>query len=236
MTADQLGGVLFDLDGLLVDSEPLWSVVEVELAAHLGGEWSEALKARIVGTRLDVSVPTILQWYGAVPTPARVEAAADWLLTRMVGLYRADLPLRPGARQLLTALTDRGVPLALVSSSYRVLVDAALETLGRDVFAVSVAGDEVAHGKPDPQAYLTAAGRLGAAPRNCVVLEDAPAGVAAAEAAGCWCVGVPSVTPLTATPSRPVLASLTEIEVDWLLTLPARLAATRSGAWVGTPG
>lgn len=212
--------VLFDLDGLLVDSEPLWTVAEEELAARLGGVWHHELKAAVVGTRMDVSVPTILRYYGIEPSPERVAATEAWLLARMGRLFASRLTLRPGAARLLDRLAERGTTLALVSSSYRVLVDAALGRLGAARFATTVAGDEVGHGKPHPEPYLTACARLGVFPRRAVVLEDSPAGVAAGESAGCRVVAVPSVTPIPATPVRPVLESLVDVDPDWLLALP----------------
>lgn len=213
--------VLFDLDGLLVDSEPLWTVAEEELAARLGGVWVTELKAAVVGTRMDVSVPTILRYYGAEPTPLLVADTERWLLARMCELFAERLALRPGAGELLAALAGLGVPLALVSSSYRVLVDAALARFPGDPFATTLAGDEVARGKPHPEPYLTACARLGVHPAATVVLEDSPAGVAAGEAAGCRVVAVPSVTPIPPTPTRPVLASLHDADPAWLLALPA---------------
>jgi beta-phosphoglucomutase-like phosphatase (HAD superfamily) len=116
----------------------------------------------------------------------------------------------------------RGVPMALVSSSYRVLVDAALETIGRHWFATTVAGDEVRHGKPHPEPYLTAARRLGVEPATCVVFEDSPTGLAAGEAAGCYCVAMPNVVPISAGPRRTVLASLADVDVDALLAVSGR--------------
>jgi beta-phosphoglucomutase-like phosphatase (HAD superfamily) len=144
--------VLWDMDGLLVDSEPLWTVAEVELAAHLGGEFTDELKAAIVGTRLEVAVPTILRWYDAEAGPDAVAETSAWLLARMVELFAVDLPLLPGVAGLLGSLRDAGVPQALVSSSYRVLVDAVLAH-GIGPFDVTVAGDEVEQGKPHPEPY-----------------------------------------------------------------------------------
>jgi beta-phosphoglucomutase-like phosphatase (HAD superfamily) len=156
-----MDAVLWDMDGLMVDSEPLWTAAEEELARALGGTWDAEVKARIVGTRLDVAVPTILAYFGVEATPERVRHDAAWLLHRMVELFRADdLPLLPGVRALLAALADEQVPMALVSSSYRVLVDAVLAG-GVGPFAVTLAGDEVEHGKPAPDPYLLAAQRLG---------------------------------------------------------------------------
>ena len=187
-----LAAVLWDMDGLLVDSEPLWTVAEVELAAQLGGEWSDQLKADIAGTRLDVAVPRILEHYGCAATPEAVAESSTWLLGRMVELFTDAVDVRPGVLDLLAELADAGVPQALVSSSYRVLVDSVLGH-GFGAFATTLAGDEVVHGKPHPEPYLTAAARLGVSPDRCVVLEDSVAGVLSGQAAGCAVVAVPSV-------------------------------------------
>jgi HAD superfamily hydrolase (TIGR01509 family) len=212
--------VLFDMDGLLVDSEPLWTVAEIELAETLGGAWSDGLKAAIVGTRLDVAVPKILEWYDAPAGPADVSNAMAFLLARMVALFRDRLPLMPGALALVDGVRALGVPTALVSSSYRVLVDAALDTLDRSRFDVTLAGDEVGHGKPSPEPYLTACAMLGATPSRCVVIEDAMSGVESGEAAGATVVAVPWIAPIEATPRRPVMTSLERIDPTWLVTAP----------------
>jgi HAD superfamily hydrolase (TIGR01509 family) len=187
-----LQAVLWDMDGLLVDTEPVWTIAEEELAARLGGTWSDELKAKIAGTRLEMAVPAILSWYGVEPTPDRVSESAQWLLDRMVELFRTHVEVLPGVLELLERLRQEQVPVALVSSSYRVLVDAVLAH-GFGPFDVTVAGDEVVTGKPSPEPYLLACERLRVRPRQCVVLEDSTAGVASGEAAGCAVVAVPSV-------------------------------------------
>jgi HAD superfamily hydrolase (TIGR01509 family) len=217
--------VLFDMDGLLVDTEPVWTVAEEELAAHYGGVWTAGTKALVAGTRLDVSVPLMLESFGVPATPEEVAAAGRFLLDRMVAAYRAAVPVMPGALDLLDAVRGRGVPTGLVSSSYRVLVDAVLSHVGGLRFDVTVAGDELTAGKPHPECYRTACARLGVAPATAVVLEDALSGVAAAEAAGCVVVAVPDVGPIEQTPWRPVRSSLAAIDPDWLLGLPAVLGA-----------
>ena len=196
--------VLWDMDGLLVYTEPVWTIAEEELAERLGGTWSPDLKARIVGTRLDVAVPTILRWYAVDAGPAAVAEASAWLLGRMTELFAAEVSVLPGVTALLEALAEAGVPMALVSSSYRVLVDAVLAH-GLGPFAVTVAGDEVAHGKPAPEPYLLAASRLGVDSSACVVLEDSAAGVASGQAAGCAVVAVPSVPGVRITPAARTL-------------------------------
>jgi HAD superfamily hydrolase (TIGR01509 family) len=210
--------VLFDMDGLLIDSEPIWSIAEEEVMAELGGPWSPRIKAALVGKRLDETAQIFLSFApGSGRDPAYVES---FLLRRMCELFRQRLPWQPGARGLLDALRDHGVPLGLVSSSYRALVDAALEDMGADRFAVTVAGDEVTHAKPHPEPYLRAALALGVDPASCVVLEDSLTGVLAGEAAGCAVVAVPSVVDVPSGPHRHLVGSLEEIDVDWLLALP----------------
>ena len=215
-----MDAVLWDMDGVLVDSEPLWTVAEVELAAALGGTWNAEIKAAVVGTRLEVAVPTVLRFFGVPDTAEQVAETSQWLLARMVELFQADLPVLPGTVELLAALRDEGVPMALVSSSYRVLVDAVLDQ-GVGPFSLSIAGDEVQHGKPHPEPYLTAAQRLGVDPARCVVLEDSPSGVAAGEAAGCAVVAVPSVPGVLfdSGPRRLVVPSLAQVGVEDLRAL-----------------
>jgi HAD superfamily hydrolase (TIGR01509 family) len=211
--------VLFDMDGLLVDSEPLWTVAEVELAAQLGGEWNDEVKAACVGHRLDAAVPIILRYYDVDPEPDVVADGIAFLQRRMVEQFQTALPVHAGAVELLDELRGRGVPTALVSSSWRALVDAALTVLGPR-FDATLAGDEVTHAKPHPEPYLTACARLGADPRRAVVLEDAMSGVLSAEAAGCAVVAVPFVAPIEPAPRRWVVPALTDVDVDWLLGLP----------------
>jgi HAD superfamily hydrolase (TIGR01509 family) len=215
-----LEAVLWDMDGVLVDSEPLWTLAEQELATELGGTWSAEIKAAVVGTRLDVAVPAILRFFDAPVTPEQVAETSSWLLGRMVELFSAELPVVTGATGLHAALAAEGVPQALVSSSYRVLVDAVLAQ-GVGPFALSVAGDEVVHGKPHPEPYLTAAARLGVDPTRCAVIEDSPSGVAAGEAAGCAVLAVPSVAGVSFAPSprRGVAPSLRGVTPERLRLL-----------------
>ncbi len=215
-----MDAVLWDMDGLLVDSEPLWTIAEVELAALLGGTWDDGIKALVVGTRLDVAVPTILRYFGARDTSEQVAETSAWLLARMVAFFGESLELMAGAAGLLAALGSEGVRMALVSSSYRVLVDAVLAQ-GVGPFALTLAGDEVVHGKPHPEPYLTAARLLGVDASACVVIEDSPSGVAAGEAAGCAVVAVPSVAGVVfgPAPRRLVRSSLTQVRVQDLRAL-----------------
>jgi HAD superfamily hydrolase (TIGR01509 family) len=220
VSADLPDAVLWDMDGLLVDTEPLWTLAEHDLAARYGARFTAEAKAAIVGTRLDTSVPRLLEHFGVEPTPDEVDRAAAYLLRRMVALFAEPLSPRPGATKLLGGLRARGVPVALVSSSYRVLVDAVLAT-GVGPFDLTLSGDEVGRAKPHPEPYLTAAAGLGADPTRCVVLEDSPAGADSGLAAGCAVVVVPSVpgTRLTPRSRLTVISSLTQLSVENLAVL-----------------
>jgi HAD superfamily hydrolase (TIGR01509 family) len=219
---DPPGAVLFDMDGLLVDSEPIWTVAEQRVSSALGGEFTPELKARMIGKRIDLAVAILLEGLNTTKAlnsdPLEV---GQLLMAEMAELLAEHVPLQPGAKELLDELEAAKVPMALVSSSYRLLVDAALKSVGAHRFAVSIAGDEVTHGKPDPEPYLTAARALGVVPARCVVLEDAPAGLASAVAAGCSCVYVPTFPSAEAMPDRVVMKSSLQ-EVD--LALLGRLA------------
>jgi HAD superfamily hydrolase (TIGR01509 family) len=218
VSAARVAAVLFDMDGLLVDSEPVWYDVESAVVARLGGVWTPADQAACLGGTMAASSRYIIERTG---TSVSADELSEEMVDEMVVRFRRDLPLHDGALPLLDALAERGVPVGLVSSSYRRLVDAALEQLGTDRFDVTVAGDEVTHGKPDPEPYRTACERLGVDPTRTVVLEDADTGVRSAEAAGCLVVAVPSVGPIEAAPRRHVVPSLSGVTADWLLGLAA---------------
>ncbi|WP_240809907.1 HAD family phosphatase [Actinomadura sp. WMMA1423] len=208
--------VLFDMDGLLIDSEHVWLEVESEVMAWLGGEWSPAHQERLVGGSLYLAVDYMLELTGA---DAPREEVGRRMLDGMAERLGACVPMMPGAKDLLAEVRAAGMAAALVSSSHRRLIEPVLDAVGREHFALSVAGDEVARTKPHPEPYLTAAARLGADPARCVVLEDSPNGVAAAEAAGCVTVAVPGLLPIPPAPGRTVVASLREVDLERLRSL-----------------
>jgi HAD superfamily hydrolase (TIGR01509 family) len=212
----RLAAVLFDMDGLLVDSEPVWSVAEAELMAWLRGPWSLEIKALCVGRRVDEACRILVKVAGSAVTP---EEAQEWLVARMCALFREELPVLPGVAELVDACRAAGVRTALVSSSYRALVDAALESFGAERFDVTVAGDEVVRAKPAPEPYERAAAALGAHPGDCVVVEDSVAGCQSGEAAGCHVVAVPNVVGVPHARGRTVVRSLTEVSVERLRAL-----------------
>ncbi|MFG1946518.1 HAD family hydrolase [Nonomuraea sp. NPDC048826] len=207
--------VFFDMDGLLVDTERVWLEVETDVMGRLGADWTPEHQVHLVGGSMERTVDYMLGVSGA-PVPAWT--VREWMATGMVARLARGVDLMPGASELLDALRDEGVPVALVTSSLQEIADAVLKIVGRDRFDTVVTADDVARTKPDPEPYLTAADRLGVEPVRCVVLEDSPNGVAAATAAGCAVVAVPSLLPVDPAPGRLVVPSLAEVD-------PARLRA-----------
>ncbi|WP_397428896.1 HAD family hydrolase [Pseudofrankia sp. BMG5.37] len=210
--------VLLDMDGLLVDTEHLWTIAEEELAASYGRPFTPEMKHAMLGHGVDTAVPLMLSMLGVDGDPAQ---AARFLVDRAVELFRTPglVMRRPGAPELLAALRAADIPTALVSSSFRSLMDPVLDTLGRDLFTITVAGDEVARRKPFPDPYLVAAAALAVDPARCVVLEDSTTGALAGLRAGCRTVLVPSV------PGLPSLAEVAATTEAALATGAARAAA-----------
>ena len=209
----ELAAVLIDMDGTLVDTEPYWMAAEWRLVAAHGGTWSDEHAHALVGNALITSARYIREHAGLDLEP---EAIVDQLLDEVVQSSIEEMPWRPGARELLAELRAAGVPTALVTMSYDRLAQTMVDQLPEGTFAAVVTGDQVADGKPHPEAYLTAAARLGVDPRACVAIEDSPTGLASAEAAGCVVVAVPSHVPVEARPRRRFVDSLLELHVDGL--------------------
>ncbi|MGW3624980.1 HAD family hydrolase [Streptomyces sp. NPDC000880] len=211
-----LQAVFLDMDGTLVDTEGFWWDAEVEVFADLGHELDEAWRDVVVGGPMTRSAGYLIEATGADITLPELTVLLNDRFEDRIG---RGVPLMPGAARLLAELATHEVPTALVSASHRRIIDRVLASLGPQHFALSVAGDEVSRTKPHPDPYLLAARGLGAEPARCAVIEDTATGVAAAEAAGCRVVAVPSVAPIAAAYGRVVVRSLEEVDLGFLRTL-----------------
>jgi HAD superfamily hydrolase (TIGR01509 family) len=212
-----LAGVLFDMDGLLVDTEPIWFEVEISVMARLGaGQWTPADQQELVGGSLTKSVDYMIS---RAARPADRAEVATWLVDGMAELLRTrEVEPLPGAVELISAVRAAGLPYALVTSSERVIADAVLGALARRGvrFDVVVCGADVVNPKPDPEPYLLGAKLLEVDPRCCVALEDSPNGVASALAAGCVTIAVPGLVPIFGRPGLHIVGSLAELNLDIL--------------------
>ncbi|GII78171.1 phosphoglycolate phosphatase [Sphaerisporangium rufum] len=211
-----MDAVLFDMDGLLVDTEKLWFTVETDVMRRLGAGWSIADQEAMVGGSIAATARYMAETSGTGADPAEV---AEWMTTGLLDLLAAGFDMMPGAAGLLAAVRAAGVPAGLVTSSSRRIAEAVLDGIGRAHFDVVVTADDVRRFKPDPEPYLRAASTLDAHPGRCVVLEDSPKGVAAATAAGCAVVAVPSVVEVPPGPRRLVVRSLAEVDLAALRRL-----------------
>ncbi|MEU9327176.1 HAD family phosphatase [Streptomyces canus] len=214
-TADgsALQAVLLDMDGTLVDTEGFWWDVEVEIFARLGHTLDDSWRHVVVGGPMTRSAGFLIEATGADITLAELTVLLNQGFEDRI---EHALPLMPGATRLLAELSAHRIPTALVSASHRRIIDRVLASLGPQHFALTVAGDEVPRTKPHPDPYLFAAAGLGADPARCAVVEDTATGVAAAEAAGCQVVVVPSVAPIPQAPGRTVVGSLEEVDLTFL--------------------
>jgi HAD superfamily hydrolase (TIGR01509 family) len=181
--------VIFDLDGVLLDSEQLWNGAKEELVRATGGRWREDAPTTMMG----MSSP---EWSAYLRddlgVPLEVAEINRQVVQRMEAGYRRALPLLPGAAEAVRALAARW-PLALASSANRELIDLVLELAEfGDAFGVTVSSEEVERGKPAPDVYLAAARGLGVEPARCVAIEDSSSGLRAAAAAGMTVIAVPN--------------------------------------------
>jgi beta-phosphoglucomutase-like phosphatase (HAD superfamily) len=180
--------LVFDMDGLMVDSEPEWYALQSDFVRARGAEWTAELARRCAGGGL---ANALLVMRGSLGLEVDIARDTAWMIDAFLG--RLDrLRLKAGCLELVTAARAGGLPCAVGSSSVRRLVDATLARFDlRPCFGAVVTGECVARPKPAPDIFLEAAARLGVAPSGCVVLEDALAGVRAARAAGMRVIAVP---------------------------------------------
>ena len=205
-----LAAVLFDNDGLTLDTEPAWTRAEVALFARHGETFTPDHKRDLLGTAPVDAAVKLERMLGRPGDELNAE-----LYELVLEEVAAGVEPMPGVPALLAALRAAGVPVGLVSNSRRGFVERGLRTAGLDgAFAVIVTAEEVARPKPAPDAYVAAAVALGAAPSECAVLEDSPTGLAAGRAAGALTIGVPSFPGVTL--DADVVAASLEDPAVWL--------------------
>jgi HAD superfamily hydrolase (TIGR01509 family) len=182
--------VVFDCDGLLVDTEPCWTIGETQLFARRGIGFGPREKALLIGKSLPTAAEGLAELFGAPGTAAAI--AEELMLLVEQAVARSALAM-PGALDVVAAAARR-VPVAVASNSPRAMLDAALRRGGFDgTFPVSVAADEVVAAKPAPDMYLAACEALGVPPDRCLAFEDSMTGLRSAQAAGLRTVGVPTL-------------------------------------------
>ena len=184
-----IAAVVFDLDGVLIDSEETWSRVRGEVVTRHGGEWTEADQRNVMGDNSR-------QWSAYIKrtwnVPLSEEEIFREVLAAMIAAYERELTVLPGAREAVAELGAH-YPLAVASSSPRELIGVALRVAGFEgAFRAIVSSDEVSHGKPAPDVYLLAAQRLGVPARDCAAIEDFTNGIRAAVAAGMATIAIPN--------------------------------------------
>lgn len=206
------------MDGLLIDSEPLWQDAEIEIFGALGFSITREMCRRTMGMRID-EVVAYWQSEGQLQDVAQQEVI-DRVVARMVELISEKGVAQPGVARAIGHVKRHAGKLAIASSSWMVLIDAVMHSLGlRDHFDEVVSAQDEERGKPDPGVYLTAARLLEVEPTRCIALEDSLFGVQAAKAAGMTCIAVPLDVPVSEREGFQladlILSDLTELPARW---------------------
>lgn len=181
--------IIFDMDGLLVDSEVMWAAVETEMVRERGREYTHAEREQLIGLRLDEFSEKLIALLGFDESPKAFEQELiDRMLERIPTLTRPQ----PGAPELVQYVHEKGIPTAIASSSPISIIDAIVASQGwQHIFTTRISADTVGRGKPAPDVYLKTADVLGVNPADCLALEDSPNGARAAVGAGMTCFAVP---------------------------------------------
>lgn len=208
-------GIFFDMDGLLVDTEPYWLQTERELMAEFGVHWRSEDQLFCLGGPMEKVGRYMSDLAESKQSP---EWFASALIDRMAEKFNLISPM-PGISQLLSEISKNHIPAALVSASPRRLVDAVLASIPNHPFALSISADDVVRGKPHPDPYLKAATLLQVAIENSLILEDSPTGVTAARASGAWVVAVPHIAPIAPAERSVVIETLAGASVASLWNL-----------------
>jgi HAD superfamily hydrolase (TIGR01509 family) len=215
--------VFFDMDGLMVDSEPEWLQSEIEVTAAFGYSWLEEDQVACLGGPLTKVGQYMFDKCGQKQSP---EFFTQTLIDTQVARMRGNTPTMPGAIELVRELQLHGVKTALVSASPRNIVDAVLDNLGHDLFPFSISSDDVAVTKPDPECYLKAASMSGSKISNCLVFEDSITGMTAAKASGAYLIAVPHLVSVAESERVRTIKSLEQLSYSKLSQLKSDFSST----------
>ena len=215
--------IFFDMDGLLVDSEPLWLESESEITAAYGYQWLAQDQVACLGGPLSRVGEYMSARCNGVESPAFF---TQKLIELQCSKLRGKTPLMPGAIELVRELTANGIATGLVSASPRNIVDAVLDNLGGSPFPFSISADDVLRTKPHPDAYLLAAERSGAEISHSLIFEDSLTGVTAAQASGAWLIAVPHLVTVLESARVRSIRSLEQLSLAKLQELFADFSAT----------
>ena len=184
--------ILWDMDGTLVDSEPLWGIATYNMSEKMGKRITEEVRALTVGGTTANTVRVCAEYAGLDLSDEDHQQWVQWMYRQMATLLAEELEFRPHIPQLLEQAQQENIPMALVTNTARFLTDKALQTIGEHNFTYTVCADEVGQGKPAPDLYLQAAHTLGVDPHDCLAVEDSTTGMMSAHSAGCRVLGVPT--------------------------------------------
>lgn len=200
--------VFFDMDGTLIDSEPAWHAAEIELMAEFDYAWGMEDIQFCIGGPLSKVGLYMHEKSKRLNTP---QFFVEELISRTSELLKKNFPFMPGAKELLDAYLEMGIPVGIVSASPRSLVDNAVFALPEGSFAVSISSDDVSRTKPFADPYLAAASKIDVNIENCIILEDSQTGIDSARAAGGWVVAIPHFITPTFAPRTIVLETLLQV-------------------------
>lgn len=214
--------VFFDMDGLMVDSEPEWFQSEIEVTKPFSYTWLESDQIACLGGPLSRVGQYMYDKCGQVESPSFF---TEELIRVQAEKMRGNTPTMPGAVELVRNLQSHGVKTALVSASPRNIVDAVLDNLGHDLFPFSISSDDVVNKKPQPDCYLKAAAISQSEIKNCLVFEDSLTGMNAATASGAYLIAVPHLVSIEESSRVRVIKSLKQLDFQKLQQLHSNFSS-----------
>jgi HAD superfamily hydrolase (TIGR01509 family) len=214
--ADFFEAIFFDMDGLTVDSEPQWLLSEQEVIKPFGYTWTQEDQIACLGGPLSKLGDYMAE-------KVNNQTTSDYFVQEIIRVQanrmRSNTIAMPGAIELIKSLRSHGVKTALVSASPRIIVDAVLDNIGKDLFPFSLSGDDVRQTKPDPEGYLKAAEISESKIENCLVFEDSLPGMQAAISSGAWLIAVPHLVNVEESPRVRSINSIQQLNIEKLYEL-----------------